>query len=77
MAERIVNLEVNEKGAWRRVCSFDLDDFEDGHLEHCAEQLLELSSNKRLTARIISPADTAPLLNWKHGDGWREWRAEQ
>ena len=77
MSERIVNLEVNEKGSWRRVCSFDLDDFEDGSLEHCAEKLLELSSNKRLTARIISQGETAPLLNWKHGDGWREWRHAQ
>ena len=75
MSDRIVNLEVNESGAWKRITSFDLNDFEDGALEHAAESLLELSANKRLKARLIMPGDTAPLVNWKHGDGWREWRA--
>lgn len=73
MDERIINLEVNEKGAWRRVTSFDLDTFEDGDLEHCAACLLDLSSNKSLTARLIIPDDTAPLMLWNHGDGWVEW----
>ena len=73
MTERIINLEVNEKGSWRRVTSFDLDTLEDGDLEHCAGSLLELSSNKSLTARLIIPGDTAPLMLWNHGDGWVEW----
>lgn len=74
--KRIVNLEVNENGAWRRVASFDLDRFEDGDLEHCAESLLELSSNERLRARIIAPGNTAPLVTWNRTDSWREWRAK-
>lgn len=73
MTERVINLEVNEKGSWRRVCSFDMAWFDDGDVEHCADSLLELSANKNLTARLIVPGDTAPLMLWKHGDGWREW----
>ena len=77
MSERIVNLEVNEKGGWKRFASFDLDTFEDGDLEHCADGLLELTANKNLRARLIMPGDTAPLVSWSHGDGWREWRAAE
>ena len=73
MAERIVNLEVNEKGAWRRVTSFDLDTFEDGDLEHAAHALLSLSDNPKLTARVTLPATNAPLMIWSRTDGWREW----
>ena len=74
MAQRIINLEVNDAGAWKRVTSFDLDTFEDGDLEHCAHSLLELSSNKKLKARLIAPGDTAPLMIWDHEHGWEEWR---
>jgi hypothetical protein len=75
MSERIVHLEVNDSGAWRRVTSFNLDDFEDGDIELSAGQLLEMSSNPRLRARIIMPNDTAPLVTWSKAEGWREWRA--
>jgi len=74
MSQRLVNLDVKETGAWKRVASFDLDTFEDGDLEHCANSLLELTANKNLKARLIMPTDTAPLLLWSHGDGWKEWR---
>lgn len=73
--ERIVHLDVNDSGAWRRVTSFDLNTFEDGDLEHCAHHLLDLSSNKKLKARLIASGDTAPLMNWTHERGWREWRS--
>jgi hypothetical protein len=75
MADRIVNLEVNDSGSWRRVTSFDLDTFEEGDLEHCAHHLLELSSNKNLKARVIMPGDQAPLILWNARDGWSKWRA--
>jgi len=71
---RLVNLEVNDSGAWRRVSAFDLDDFDDGALEFAAEKLLELSTNEKLRARLIMPGDTAPLLVWRRAEGWREWR---
>lgn len=77
MTERIVNLDVNDNGSWRRVASFDLDTFEDGDLEHCAHGLFELSSNKKIKARLITPGDTAPLLTWTHAHGWREWKVAQ
>jgi hypothetical protein len=73
MNPRIVYLEVNDSGAWRRVTSFDLDWLEDGDLEHCTDALLSLSANPKIKARIIVPGDTAPLLTWKKGDCWREW----
>lgn len=69
---RIVHLEVNDSGGWRRVTSFDT--FNEGDLEVCAGHLLELSSNDRLKARIIAPGDTAPRVIWNKRDGWREWR---
>lgn len=72
-AHRTVHLEVNESGGWRRVSSFNLEDFEEGDLELCAEHLLQLSNNPRIKARIIMPADTAPLVTWCRQDGWREW----
>ena len=75
MSQRIINLEVNDAGAWKRVTSFDLDTFEDGDLEHCAHGLLELSANKKLKARLIAPGDTAPMMTWTHAHGWEEWRA--
>lgn len=73
MTQRLVNLEVNDSGAWRRVTSFDLDTFEDGDLEHCAHHLLALSANSKLKARLIIPGDTAPLVIWNHEHGWEEW----
>ena len=77
MSERIIHLDINEKGAWRRVTSFDLDSFEEGDLEHCAHGLLELSANKNLKARLTIPGDTAPLMTWTHAEGWQEWRAAE
>lgn len=77
MSERIINLEVNESGAWKRVTSFPMTWFEDGDLESCADSLLELSANTKLKARLIVPGNTAPIMCWKHGDGWREWRATE
>ena len=71
---RIVNLEVNEKGAWKRVTSFDLDKIQDGDLEYLTDALFSLSNNDNLKARIIAPGETFPLLMWQHGDTWREWR---
>ena len=73
MSERIVHLEVNELGGWRRVTSFDLDTFEDGALEHAAEALLAMSANTKLRARIAAPGQPAPLMTWDRTDGWREW----
>ena len=69
---RIVHLEVNDSGGWRRITSFDVKDWEAGDLEMHAEHLLEMSSNPRLKARVIIPGDTAPLVTWCQADGWRE-----
>lgn len=74
---RVVHLDVNDSGAWRRVSAFDLDDFDDGALEFAAEKLLELSTVEKLRARLIMPGDTAPLVVWSREDGWREWRNDQ
>jgi hypothetical protein len=71
---RTVNLDVKDGGAWRRVTSFDIDQFADGDLEHAAEALLSLSDCEKIKARIITPGETAPLLTWSRAEGWREWR---
>lgn len=70
---RIVHLEVNDSGGWRRITSFNLDDFQEGDLELCAEHLLQMSTNERIKARVIMPGDTAPLVTWTRNNGWREW----
>lgn len=74
MEKRIVNLEVNDAGGWRRVSSFDIDELESGELEHAAQALLSLSASNKISARIITPGDHAPLVTWNKADGWREWR---
>lgn len=71
---RPINLDVNDSGSWRRVTTFDLNDFDDGELEHAAERLLELSTSAKIKARLIVPGDTAPLVTWNRVDGWEEWR---
>ena len=71
--QRLVHLEVNDSGGWRRVTGFNIDDFEEGDLELHAQQLLEMSAHPRLKARFIIPGDTAPLVTWTREDGWREW----
>lgn len=75
-AKRIVNVDVKDSGSWRRVSSFNLDDFEDGALEHWLEKLFELSTYERIGVRIIIPGDTAPLMTWNKANGWKEWRHE-
>jgi hypothetical protein len=74
MESRIVNLDVKEGGAWKRVTSFDLDTLMDGDLEYLTDALFRLSNNDKLALRIIAPGEVAPLMMWKHGDTWREWR---
>lgn len=72
---RVINLDVNDSGAWRRVASFDLDEFEGGQLEHVVDVLLGMATNEKLKARLIIPGDTAPLMTWTRQGGWEEWRA--
>lgn len=71
--QRIVNLEVNEKGSWRRVTSFDLSSVGSFYLADAADHLLSLSDNPKLTARITRADTQAPLMIWSRTDGWREW----
>lgn len=68
-----VHLEVNDSGAWRRVCSFDARWFKAGDLETCAQHLLEMGTNQRLRARVIAPGCTAPISVWTREQGWRDW----
>lgn len=73
MDKRIVNLEVNDSGAWRRVTCFDIDCFQDGSIEYAAANLLEMSANPRLKGRLIIPGDEVPLMTWKRDTGWKHW----
>ncbi len=67
---KTVALEVSHAGTWRLMASFDLDSFEDGDLEHAADQLLRLSS-KAPKARIVMPGGI-PLVVWTKSEGWRD-----
>jgi len=71
-APRLVHLEVNCSGAWKRVMTFDVQD--EGEVLHEAAALLRWASHK-ITARVIMPGETAPLMNWSAADGWREFGA--
>lgn len=77
MAQRIVNLDINDNGSWRRVSSFDLDSAPAGDLEDATHRVLSLSDNAKLRARLIIPGgDTAPLMTWTRGTGWVAWRGQ-
>jgi len=52
------------------MASFDLESFEDGDLEHAADQLLRLSS-KPVKARLVMPGQI-PLVTWTKTEGWRD-----
>lgn len=67
---RPVHLEINNSGAWKRVLSFDVAD--EAEVLHAAAALLRWGGDK-LTARVIMPGDTAPLMTWNAQFGWREW----
>lgn len=74
MTTKPINLEVNDSGAWRRVMTFDASNDDDSEsVLHLADQLLRWGLNHRQRARLIIPADTAPLMTWSHEDGWRDW----
>ena len=71
---RLLNLEVNTSGAWKRVTESDLDQFEGDSLREQIAQLLGMSTYERITARLVIPGDTAPLWIWNKTTGWAEWR---
>ena len=68
---RIVNLDVNDSGAWRRVTSFDLDELEGAELENHSDALLRICSVRRIRARIVPAGETGALMYWTREDGWR------
>ena len=70
---RILHLEVNDSGGWRRVMSFRAE--EKSGVQGIGAMLLHLADSPRIRARIIAPGDTAPLMTWTVSDGWKEWRA--
>ena len=70
--ERPINLDVKDAGSWRRVASFDLDALT-GDLQTAVDQLLSMSTQKKLAARLITPGDSAPLATWNKADGWNAW----
>lgn len=72
--KKIVKLQVNAKGSWRDVITFDVQD-EDAVL-FAATEFFQWDVNAgRLALRVIIPGDTAPLLICKdptEGD-WKAW----
>lgn len=68
---RIVNLDVNDSGAWRRVSSFDLDEADGDQLQHASDALLRLSNYRKLRARIVTAGEMAPLMAWSRHEGWK------
>ena len=72
-ATKPVKLQSNMRGGWRDVLEFDAADQEKtDDIMTCAEHLFQEIDGCKL--RIIVPGQTAPLMNWTHADGWREWR---
>jgi hypothetical protein len=70
---RPINLDINNSGAWKRVASYDLDHIKDLDLMTAIDGLLGAAEEKKLSARLIAPGDTAPLVTWTMGKGWEEW----
>jgi hypothetical protein len=69
----LVHFEVNTSGAWKRVLSFEIVDFEEGNVEAMTDDLMHLSVGAKTTARIILPGVIQPLCIWNREHGWREW----
>lgn len=74
-------LELNNSGAWKTLGKFDaaVEDATDDIMtaaEQLAEALNEPTTGRTalVSLRIIAEGDTAPLMTWKQGKGWREWR---
>ena len=71
---RLVQLQVNlGTGAWRTVMDFEVQDSDD--VMGLAEKLFEwghTNSTKGIRLRIMSPRETAPLMDWCENDGWQE-----
>lgn len=74
-------LELNNSGAWKTLGKFDaaVEDATDDIMtaaEHLAEALNAPYTGRTalVSLRIIAEGDTAPMMTWKQGKGWREWR---
>jgi hypothetical protein len=76
---RKVALDLNVRGAWRRVLSFDLDQCDAQDMLDAAELLAKSSienetSRKGVSMRLQAlPADI-PLMYWDKDKGWEESR---
>lgn len=68
---RIVNLDVNDSGSWRRVSSFDLDEADGDQLQQASDALLRQSNYRKLRARIVAAGDTGALMYWTREQGWQ------
>lgn len=74
-------LELNNSGAWKTLGKFDaaLEDATDDIMTaavHLAEALNAPDTGRtaQVSLRIVAEGDTAPLMTWKQGEGWRKWR---
>lgn len=68
---RIVNLDVNDSGSWRRVSSFDLDEADGDQLQQASDALLRQSNYRKLRARIVAAGETGALMHWTREQGWK------
>lgn len=71
--KKIVKLQVNAKGSWRDVITFDVKD--EAEVLHAATELFKWDTHARgLSLRVIIPGDTAPLLVCSPVEGeWKTW----
>lgn len=72
--EKLVKLQVNAKGSWRDVITFDVKD--EAEVLHAATEFFKWDSHaSRLALRVIIPGDTAPLMTCNPvGGEWKAWR---
>ena len=71
----LLKLQINTRGAWRDVMTFDDQNIDLVMIQ--AEMLFKLSidfSKSAISARIIKLGDTAPVVIWAGLNGWAKWR---
>ncbi|MCU0920191.1 MAG: hypothetical protein MUF08_03130 [Burkholderiaceae bacterium] len=71
---RYLNLDVSDRGAWRRVTCFHRDVLSIDALQQASHALLQLSAHPGLRARLIESGETAPVAIWAADTGWRPYR---
>lgn len=66
--QRICKLQINQTGAWRDVCRFDVDEHGDAIQQHAPLLAAVVHATLRI---VIADSFNTTLLRWAPETGWR------